>query len=265
METRMMMTRARGDQHPGLSRQLELHFRDQLRAARTAVLQDAEAFPELLFAFERLGALAAGRTGGFAFYKEDILAIASRSPLARNHSAYGSTAESLFELVRKGRNEALHQGFFARHLAAHAVELSLIVEDGLVNGAERIGDLMVRTPVRAEPWHPISHVRHDMLLNSFSYLPLLADGTWDHPKEWYLVSDLGISRFLRSAGAREREERLLCAVQEATTRGLILERAQTVRPDTSVSEVLQSTNGRPFLVVEGDERLVGIATPFDLL
>jgi hypothetical protein len=258
------MKRAKGEHHPGLSRHLELHCRDQLRAARTAVLRDAEAFPELLFAFERLGALATKASAVLANIERPFWRLHPAHPW-RDHSAYSSTAESLFELVRRGRNEALHQGFFARHLAAHAVELSLIVEDGLVNGAERIGDLMVRTPVRAETWHPVSHVRHEMLLNSFSYLPLLADGTWSLAKGWYLVSDLGISRFLRSAGGREREDRLLCSVQEATTKGLALEPAQIVRPDDSVSEVLESTNGRPFLVIEGDERLVGIATPFDLL
>ena len=41
-----------------MTREMELHCRDELRAARSAVLRDSEAYSELLFAIERTGAAA---------------------------------------------------------------------------------------------------------------------------------------------------------------------------------------------------------------
>jgi hypothetical protein len=68
----------------------------------------------------------------------------------------------------------LHQGAFARRLTGHAIELSLVLEDALRRSLDSpvVGDYMVRGPICAEPWQPISFIRQRMLANSFSFLTL---------------------------------------------------------------------------------------------
>jgi hypothetical protein len=53
-----------------LNREVALHFRDQLREARALALRDSEAFDEILFVFERLGAYLYGATGDLGKYLE---------------------------------------------------------------------------------------------------------------------------------------------------------------------------------------------------
>jgi hypothetical protein len=65
-----------------MNRELELHYRDELR--------DARASP----------ALASGGAGDRSFGR-------------------------LYDLVHHGRNEALHQGAFARHVTNRAIDLAL--------------------------------------------------------------------------------------------------------------------------------------------
>jgi hypothetical protein len=73
----------------------------------------------------------------------------------------------LYGIVKDARNEALHQGAFARHLTVHAIELSLVLEDAMRRSFENpvVGDFMVRNPVCAELWQPLSFVRQQMLTN----------------------------------------------------------------------------------------------------
>src|SRR5439155_14524227 len=94
----------------------------------------------------------------------------------------------LYELVRRGRNAAMHEGASARHLTLHAIELALVLEDALMMGMDQIGDYMVRNPVYAALWQPLSFVRQEMLVNSFSYLPVAIEER--SGKDWRLVSDL---------------------------------------------------------------------------
>jgi hypothetical protein len=65
-----------------LKHQVALNFRDQLRSARAAALQDAEAFPGIVFVLERLGAYLIGRIGDLGQYRDEIVAIAAHSPMA---------------------------------------------------------------------------------------------------------------------------------------------------------------------------------------
>jgi hypothetical protein len=250
-------------------RKVELFCRDQLRDARASVLRDAEAFPEILFAVERLGSLTTGEQMTLGKYRTRLLEIASRSPLAedvpKQSATYHSSASSLYDLVNRARNEALHQGVFARHLAIHAVELALLLEDALVNGARRVSDYMVKAPICAELWHPISHVRQQLLVNSFSYVPVALSG--DDAIQWRLISDLALAKLLGDNNDRkERTKRLLATVDDAVTSyGLELVTPQFARPDSLVPDLLQESAGLPILVLDEADHLVGIATPFDFL
>jgi hypothetical protein len=125
----------------------------------------------------------------------------------------------------------------------------------------------VREPVCAEPWQPISFVRHTMLENSFSFLPI--DVAQSGPADWRLVSDFAVASYLRAALSKnERKKRLGRALREAWADGLSRpEAAVIVAPSDTPQAALDRSGGRPVLVVDSKhpERLLGILTPFDFL
>jgi CBS domain-containing protein len=249
-----------------MNRQAELYCRDILRDARATAFRDSEAFAEVLFAVERLGSLQTGKHGTLRDYKEALVALARRSPLAEDLPARRSDLHTsfprLYSLVQTARNDALHQGASARHLTDHCVELALVLEDALVSESTTVADYMVKAPTCAFPWQPLSFVRQQMLVNSFSFLPIRsADGNWR------LLSDLMVARVLRAAGTgEERNRRLATTVEEAERLfALRLELARTVTPGVLVNEVLEGPDASPVLVISESGELLGIVTSFDLL
>ncbi len=250
-----------------------IYFRDQFRDARARALHDAEAYQEVLFSIERFGSALTEKIGTLGSYSEAIMDKARASPLAEDipteHRDWHVPFPALYEVVKDARNDALHQGASARHLTAHATQLVLVLEDALNETATNVGDYMVRDPLCAYPWQPISLVRQQMLANNFSFLPI-----WDEREEprWRLLSDHAIANYLRSApsknGKEGRRERLAKTVEGAlTSSDLHLTDVQPCDSKTSVAEALELLDGPPVLVIDRDnhQRLVGILTPFDLL
>lgn len=175
-----------------------IYFWDQFREARARALRDAEAYQEILFSIERFGAALTGKIGTLWSYSDDIADRARASPLAEDvpyeHREWHVPFPALYEVVRDARNDALHHGAYARHLTTHATQLVLVLEDALNEQATSVGDYMVRDPLCAFPWQPISLVRQQMLANNFSYLPI-----WDDRGEesrWRLVSDHVVANYL---------------------------------------------------------------------
>lgn len=258
-----------------LSLQGALHFRDEFREARLVALKDAEAFHDILYTIERLGLILKGRQGDMGKYKKRIGEEAESSALAavipKDHRAWHTTFSNLYELVRVGRNDAMHQGAFARNLTVHATQLALILEDALTKDATMIGDFMVRGPVCAVSWQPVSFVRQQMLVNSFSYLPV----EWESEQGtvWKLISDFRLAQYLRvpnDPDGSERKSRLAKTVRAAVDeKQLTLERAEICSSESAVEEAMKcfSGDGRPLLVHHPDDsgRLMGIATAYDLL
>jgi CBS domain-containing protein len=258
-----------------LSSEKARHLRDQFREARLVALRDAEAFHEILYTLERLGYLLKGEEGNLWEYKAKIEVEARDSALAVEipieHREWHTPFSDLYDLVRIGRNDALHQGAFARNLTMHATQLALVLEDALTDKATTIGDFMVRGPICALPWQPVSFVRQQMLANSFSYLPM----QWETKQgiDWKLVSDFHVARYLRipdNPGGNERKRRLAKTVQDAVGKGsLVLEEATSCSSRMTVEEALPlfSGDGRPLLVHHPDDpgRLMGIVTAYDLL
>jgi CBS domain-containing protein len=165
--------------------------------------------------------------------------------------------------VREARNDALHQGAFARHLTSHAIEIALVLEDAL-RSSERplVSDYMVRNPVCAELWQPLGFIRQQMLASSFSFLPVL-----NERGEWGLVSDHALATFL-GGEMGERKKRLVVTLLEAQrTEPTLLDIAEFVKEGTSIEEALKKMNNAPLLVCRHGERehLLGIVTAFDLL
>jgi hypothetical protein len=159
-----------------LDLEIAVFFRDQFREARATALRDAEGFQEVLFVLERFGTSLTGGIQTLKKYEGDIQKMALISPLAKDiperHKSWHLPFSKLYELVRKARNDALHQGAFARHLTNSAIQLTLVLEDALMSDRNMAGDYMVREPVCASSWQPLSFIRQQMLAHSFTYLPV---------------------------------------------------------------------------------------------
>ncbi len=156
----------------------------------------------MLIALERLGSyLTNGGGHGLGKYREAIAEIGKRSSLAyeglEHHGERRLRFSRQYELVRRGRNEAAHEGAAARHLVHHCLEVALILEDALMQECRLAGHYMVANPITASWWEPLSSIRQKMLSNSFSFLPVLAS---DDSGTWQLVSDVALARYLREDG-----------------------------------------------------------------
>jgi hypothetical protein len=243
-----------------------IFFRDQFRAGRAAAFRNAESFQEIVFALERLGASLTCTISDLGKYKNHIQELAIKSPLAAEipeqwrdlHLPFSI----LYELVRRARNDALHQGAFARHLTDHAVQLALTIEDALMTDMTTVCDYMVREPSCALTWQPISFVRQQMLSNSYTYLPILLQS--GGKQNWHLLSDTNIVKYLRP----DRKKRLAKTVKEAIEAGEVkVEAVECCPPNTLIKDVMEKLNGSPVLIVSEDqpERLLGILAAFDLL
>lgn len=244
------------------------HFRDKLRDARGAAQRDAEGFQQIVHVLEHLGGFLRRDSSGLGSALPALHQIARRSPLAEDMPEmlreFHTPFEILYRQVKDGRNDAFHEGAVARHLAGDAVILAMVLEDALMSDAKVIGDFMIRRPQCAELWQPLSFIRQIMLVNSFSHLPVNTAAPAGH--RWRLVSDVAVAKFTRTRTKRDRVKRLRMSVGEASDNGLHLMEAQVCSADASVEEVLTKNNGLPILVTDKEHgRLIGFATPFDLL
>lgn len=252
---------------------IAIFFVNQLRNARANALRDAEAYHDIVIVFEQLGSFLTGGkvkgTPGMDAYAPTIQALADASVLARfipdQYPALHSAFSDLYDSVRLGRNEAVHQGAYARHLTNHAVQLALILEDALMAGLTRVTDYMVRDPICAASWQPISFVRQQMLLNSFSFLPVQLEV--EGITGWHLIADSAVATYLRGAESNgERRKRMAQTVEHGIVAGqLNVEKATLIDVTADIAHALQAYSGQPLLVVDGNQRLVGILTSFDLL
>jgi hypothetical protein len=235
-------------------------FRDQLREARSLALLDAEGFSPIVTALERLGSVLVPGGQSLSDYRSRLLAVARRGPVSPFESEDRGTftpLDVLFAAVKEGRNDAVHHGAYVRHLVRHCVELALHVEDGLMADATSVLDFMVRDPVCAELWQPVALARQQMLVNSYSYLPIRFQN------RWHLLSDHAIARYLAEAENRRQASRV--GIGTASEQGrLTLDPAIVVAADATVQHAIRICDSKPVLVVEHD-RLLGIATPFDFL
>ncbi len=249
--------------------EIALHFRDEFRDARAVALKDAEAFDQIVYILERLGVYLTRRVMDLGKYQSAINKEAAKSPLAGQIPGFFPQSqtrfEALYDLVRQGRNDALHQGAFARHLTRHAIELALILEDALMADAAAVCDFMVKDPVCARIWQPISDLRRSMLENSFSFLPVAAKTS--ALQKWALVADFSVASYLRAAkGTMQRKERLAGSLADAIEAGFIaLIDAPVCKPEDHITVALKVSQGKPVLVIDADGDLRGIVTPFDLL
>jgi hypothetical protein len=245
-----------------------IYFRDLFREARAKAYRDAEAFHEILYAIEKFGIKFTNNVEGLYGYWDEIGKVAEKSPLSSNiDREWHLPFNELYELVKDARNDALHQGAFARHLTLHATQLVLILEDALMDEASKVSDFMVREPICAYIWQPLSFIRQQLLLNSFSYLPVYIETGKE--SGWQLIADYAVAQYLRSASSKtERKKRLAEPIGKAWELGKInFQKADLCSADALVSNILRDLTIRPILVINENKKdhLLGILTAYDLL
>lgn len=240
-----------------------IFFRDRLREARYGALADAEGFAQLCFAFELLGSRLLGEKLGLGKYKEQLKWLATNTLNADRFDA-------LFRRVLDARNDAMHTGAYARNAAHGAVQLSLMLEEGLMSKSTlTVADYMVTTPVCVEKWHTLGYARQLMLANSFSYLPIF------HVETWKLISDIAMAQFFQRLKSDDRKkfeaQSIKNALEQDDEKRLRLTEAIAVIKDKPVSDLLdREDHPRLWVVVnaesgEGAKQLVGVLSPFELM
>ena len=242
-----------------LASQQRIELLDQLRDARALIQRDAEAFQRAVITLEHLGQVIGGRVKfGLQSYRENILLL-----LEDDLKEQREEAARLFDVVLEARNTAVHDGAWIRHLNTRLIDLFLLLENAIISQMRTLSDIMVRSPVVAEPWHLVAHARKLMLSNAFSTLPILIDG------EWHLLTDEAIAQGTCGKEKETRTKLLSTRIEEAVAqRWLVLIKAEKRKPTHAVFELFRDRVNWPLLIVDkaGEtERLVGIVTPFDLL
>lgn len=263
---------------PSLNGESARTFADQFRSARLSALADAEAFDQVIHVIERLGSYLTkeeyadhGKHGDLGKYKIKMVELVHNHGIAVDSRAEFKNLltpfETLYDLVKNARNDALHQGAFARHLTKHAIELAIILEDLLSTYMlPVVADFMVRNPICGEPWQPIAFLRQQMLANSFSYLPVLRG-----EKEWGVVSDAAIAKFLGPKhNGGNRTKRLAMTIEDASAQSdnpISLMGPEFVAEDGPLDKALDGLTKSPILLVGSPSgtSLLGILTAFDLL
>lgn len=247
-----------------------LFYRDRLRSARYSALADAEGFQDVCFAIESLGRRLLGCESTLIHYRQKIREIAldvpSFSEFPGAFPMFFTRFDSLYDIVRRARNDAMHIGSYARHATSAAVELCICLEEAVMIGPEkldRVSDFMVKTPISMESWQPVAHGRQLMLMHSFSFIPIL------HENKWKLLSEMAMVSFLRPKSRKERDKDLALSIDEAVAHDLRLIKAKILRPDDDISKVVRFKSSRAaptlWLVVEGKNRLAGVLSPFELM
>lgn len=210
-------------------------------------------------ALERVGQVLCRKIGkGLGDYKEPLLELARAT-----ERPVPADVERLFETVREARNMAVHEGAWARHLGSRLVDFFLVLEQAIFGKMKYAEDIMVRQPVVAQSWHLIAHIRHTLLANSFSGLPVL----WED--NWHIVTDAMIMRYLRlSSSKTEYNSRLSSPLETAFQEGEIVPvKAQCFPKETKIVDLYEKLDNMVLITEDspGGPHLIGILNCFDLL
>lgn len=258
-----------------LSKPERLMYRDRLRAARYAALADSEGFTQICYELEALGVRLLGKQESLGMYRGKIEGIAKKSLvlIAMQEGPPGmfKRFQALYFIVRKARNDNMHLGAYARHATKAAIELCILLEEGLMNGeGMKVEDVMVTEVVALDPGQPVAHARQLMLMHSFSFLPVyLGD-------KWRLLSELSVAQYLASSSDLGEKKRFLGAPIDRASKehGLRLPELSEeylLKPKEDATAVLKRCSGSdaPTLWLVPDEsrpgKLLGVLSPFELM
>ncbi len=253
-----------------LTSEERVYYRERFRQARYAALADAEGFGSICFALEALGLRLHGKQAALEQYKPKLAACATNSPvladLPKRFPLTFKSFEALFKTVQTARNDAMHIGAYARHATEAAIELSIGMEEALMGDFERrVKDVMVKSPMTVQPWQPLAQARQLMLMHSFSFLPVYIG------RSWWLVSEVGLAKFLNSGA---KKDRLAQSIQDAQAAGMELVRLRStdlLQEEMTIVEVLERAKVQKgptlWLVIDQKhpKQLAGVLSPFELM
>ena len=245
----------------------EADLLDRFRVARYEILKDAEGFLAGARCLEWVGQLVDEKLGNglnnqWGALKKLLISLPNDEM---------EKAHRLFHVVKDARNDAVHQGAWARHMAQHMVQLFLLFEEALLLKLMKrtdlfVADVMVTSPVIAEPWQLMTHVRSAMLANSFSYLPVKVKRGVRN--KWMLLSDSAVLEWIYLKGdiKDDRKDQLSMRLSAALDMGLRLEATRSIAHDRKLEDLLPKLKGhsRPVLLKKG-RNLVGLVTAFDII
>ena len=103
-----------------LPKDTRIAYRDHLRDARARAFSDAEGFQEVLFAIEHLGTALLSKASTLNVLRENYAGLLKhlllRFAFRQNSAIFILHFDVLYRIVRVARNDALHQGAYARHI-----------------------------------------------------------------------------------------------------------------------------------------------------
>lgn len=241
-----------------------IYLRDSLREARYGALADAEGFQQMCFAIEALGKRLTPNAQGLSDCQPRLKLLAKQAGLLGDEDVIescGKRFDALFTALRETRNDVAHTGAYARHVAADAVVLCLVLEEALMSKRLTVGDFMVSKTVSVEPWQTVGHARQLMLSNSFSYLPI-----W-HKEKWWLLSDIAVASFLRPSWPSAEKKKL--KIEVAHAEGLALKEVVPCNPNNLVAKLLEDSPATGLWLVANDDypkgHLAGVLSAFELM
>lgn len=233
----------------------QLHqFRRENRDARIEIQKDSENFMPLIHTLEKFGSILyykkfGKRVFGLGNYKNVFL-----EEIVNASKKDKEDFESIFSYITISRNNLIHEGITARNMALKLVELSIMLERLTVKEKVKVKDIMVTNPILAEKFDRIKDLRKKILINGFSYLPIM------HNDEWCILSDYQIAQLLRIN--KEDEEQTLEDIYNK--HGITLEKAITINKEALVETIIEKINNKIVLVLEGNN-IIGIVTIQDTL
>lgn len=241
------------------------YYLSELRNARSLALANAEGFFEVCQTIERLGKFLVGKQlNGLSGYYCEFRKLA-----IGNSSDVKDAFYVIFHRLKNARNDAVHEGAFARNATLLCVEFCDLLESGLMRNMDSVDQYIISSPILAKLFYSIGEIRRLMLIHGFSYLPVkLSDGF-----TWKLVADYKIAAYLRNSSA-VRDTFLsthLCSVID-DDKSFLIDPICVFDGDTKISTLMDKFDGRPILLLEkininnhfGHE-LRGIISPSDLM
>jgi hypothetical protein len=250
-----------------MNNEAKLYFRNEFRKSRYQALQNAEDFAPLLFVLESFGGYLAklcdSDDWGLYSLKKYLKAFISDSPylheIPQKYPVHHCEFDFLYKFVRHTRNDYAHKGVYARQKTRFILELCLIFESKLNQLDMKASNYAVSGVTIAELWQPVSLIKKEMLINSYSYLPIYVDD------KWMLISDYNLAVYLRKSKKRKESETLEQALNNETDK-LKLESVEQLKPYEDISDI-ELKDTKPILVVDeaNTEKLHGLFTAFDLL
>lgn len=263
-----------------VSQEQAIYFRNEFRKARLATERDPQNCLAIAQVLESFGTQVCsnkhehsiGRCAGAVKKFVRKFNPISETLCPDYHIRFGR----LYEIVRDSRNDLAHRGSRAKYFAPRFMELTIAIEDALMNHdkIEKVQDYMVRDVATAQLSQPLSAIRQAMLINSFSYMPYF-DKDDKGKCNWFVVSDADIADYLRSGSSeRDKRDRLNHTLKCATTdeNGMARCKPTVYEPEKLVSEIFEDCEWRkkrhlPILVCRADDKqhLLGILTASDLM